>query len=186
MTAEDEQNFLKASECHICEKKFNRKADIIVRDHCHFTGKFRGAAHQDCNLQYRDHQTIPVVFHNLTHYDSHFLIEKIATGFDGGVKIIPINTEKYISFTKLVPGTSGEYKEITKLKFIDSFRFMASSLDYLASLIPSEKKNILRNEFKGMSDEQIHLLERKGVFCYDYVDSWEKLEETALPPKGIL
>lgn len=150
---------------------------MIVRDHCHFTGAYRGAAHQNCNLQYRDYRTVPVVFHNLTHYDSHFLIEKIATGFEGGVKIIPINTEKYISFIKKTPHTSGKYKEMIKLKF------MAQSLDRLASTIPSEKKTLLRNEFKGMSDEQMRLLERKGVFCYDYVDSWQKLEETALPPK---
>lgn len=175
MTAEDEANFLSASVCHICEKKLDRSTEIVVKDHCHFTGKFRGAAHQGCNLQYRDYRTVPVIFHNLTHYDSHFIIEKIATGFHGGVKIIPINAEKYISFTKLVPGTSEKYKEMVKFKFIDSFRFMPSSLNHLASLIPSEGKTLLRNEFKDASDEQIRLLERKGVFCYDYVDSWEKL-----------
>lgn len=70
-----------------------------------------------------------------------------------------------------------------KLKFIDSFRFMASSLDKLSCLIPSEKKTLLRNEFNDASEEQIHLLERKGVFCYDYVDCWQKLDETELPPK---
>lgn len=183
MSTEDEIDFLRASKCHICEKKFIKHADTIVRDHCHFTGKFRGAAHQECNLQYRDYRTIPVVFHNLTHYDSHFIIEKIASGFEGGVKIIPINTEKYISFIKTVPHSSGKYKEMIKLKFIDSFRFMASSLDELSSFLPSEKKSLLRDEFKNMTDGQIKLLERKGVFCYDYVDSWEKLEETALPPK---
>lgn len=62
---------------------------------------------------------------------------------------------------------------------------MPESLDKLASLIPSEKKTLLRNEFKDASDEQIQLLERKGVFCYEYVDSWQKLEETALPPKEL-
>lgn len=183
MSTQDEENFLRASKCHICEKKFIKHADVIVRDHCHFTGQFRAAAHQDCNLQYRDYRTVPVVFHNLTHYDSHFIIEKIATGFDGDVKIIAINTEKYISFIKTIPNESGKFKEMIKLKFIDSFRFMAYSLDKLASFIPSEKKLILRNEFKDMSDDRLRLLERKGVFCYDYVDSWEKLEETTLPPK---
>lgn len=183
MSPEDEENHQRASKCHICEKKFIKHADVIIRDHCHFTGKFRGAAHQACNLQFRDYRTIPVVFHNLTHYDSHFIIEKIATGFNGGIKIIPINSEKYISFTKIVSSTSQNYKEMIKLKFIDSFRFMASSLDSLAASIPSEGKSILRNEFNDLSDDQIRLLERKGVFCYDYVDSWQKLEETMLPPK---
>lgn len=185
MSADDNENFLRASKCHICEKKFNKHADVIVRDHCHFTGKFRGAAHQDCNLQYRDYRTVPVIFHNLSHYDSHFIIQKIAQGFDGSIKIIPINTEKYISFIKTVPNSSGKFKEMIKFKFIDSFRFMPASLDYLASLIPSEKKTLLRKEFKNLSDDQICLLERKGVFCYDYVDSWQKLEETTLPQKEL-
>lgn len=60
MTSNDEINFLRAGECHICEKKFMKHVDIIVRDHCHFTGEYRGAAHQDCNLQFRDYRTIPV------------------------------------------------------------------------------------------------------------------------------
>lgn len=183
MSADDEINFIRAESCHICEDKFVKHADIIVRDHCHFTGRYRGAAHQTCNLEYRDYRTVPVVFHNLTHYDSHFLVEKIATGFDGSVKIIAINSEKYISFIKTVANSSGEHKEMIKFKFIDSFRFMASSLDHLASLIPSEKKSLLYNEFKNIDAGLIPLLERKGVFCYDYVDSWTKLDEAELPPQ---
>lgn len=147
LSHEDEENFLRASKCHICEKKFIKHADIIIRDHCHFTGKFRGAAHQACNLQFRDYRTVQVVFHNLSHYDSHFIIEKVATGFNGGIKIIPINSEKYISFNKIVSSTATKYKEMIKLKFIDSFRFMASSLDALAASIPSEDKTILRSEY---------------------------------------
>lgn len=60
---------------------------------------------------------------------------------------------------------------------------MTDSLDLLSSYIPSHGKALLRTEFKNASEEQIQLLERKGVFCYDYVDSWEKLEDTSLPPK---
>lgn len=184
MTPENEEEFLRAVKCHICEKEFVKNVDIPVKDHCHFTGKFRGAAHQDCNLQYRDYRTVPVVFHNLTHYDAHFIVDKIASNaLPGTVKVIAINSEKYISFIKTMPNRFEKYKEMIKFKFIDSFRFMASSLDVLASLIPFENKKILRDEFENMSDEQIRLLERKGVFCYDYVDSWEKLEERALPPK---
>lgn len=184
MTAEDVEKFNNAEICHICSKKFNKELDIIVRDHSHFTGKFRGAAHQVCNLAYSENRVIPVVFHNLTHYDSHFLIKKLATGFDGDVKIIPINSEKYISIIKTVANSSDDFKTMIKYKFIDSFRFMASSLDKLSSLIPSEKKKVmLQKEFHGLSGGQIKLLERKGVFCYDYVDSWEKLDETSLPHK---
>lgn len=183
MTAEDEINFLRATNCHICEKKLFRHINVVVRDHCHFTGKFRGAAHQSCNLEYRNFRTIPVIFHNLTHYDAHFLIEKIACGFEGSVKVIPLNSEKYISFVKSTTSNTTSYTDVVKFKFIDSFKFMASSLDKLASWIPSEKKGLLRNEFAHITDERIHLLERKGVFCYDYVDSWEKLDERMLPSK---
>lgn len=130
MTAQDLKNFNNSESCHICNKKFNKTTDVIVRDHSHFTGKFRGAAHQVCNLAYSENRVIPVVFHNLSHYDSHFLIKKLATGFDGEVKIIPINSEKYISIIKTVANSSDDFKTMIKFKFIDSFRFMASSLDY--------------------------------------------------------
>lgn len=168
--------------CHICEKPFERD-DVKVADHSHLTGEYRGAAHQSCNLEYVESRTIPVVFHNLSHYDSHFLIRKLATGFEGGISIIPLNAEKYISFTKTVEGTTKKKSESVKLRFIDSIRFMASSLDFLSSLIPSDRKKILKSECKDLNDEQLRLLERKGVFCYDYVDSWEKLNETSLPSK---
>ena len=50
MTKEDEANFQKATKCHICDKQYTEK-DIRVRDHCHITCKYRGSAHQDCNLK---------------------------------------------------------------------------------------------------------------------------------------
>lgn len=183
MSNEDESNFQNAKICHICEKPFQIGEEGMVRDHSHFTGKFRGAAHSNCNLQYNENRTIPVVFHNLTNYDSHFLVKKLVHGFEGDTKIIPINSEKYISFIKTVDKSARKFQHMIKFKFIDSFRFMASSLDFLSSLIPSEKKAILRQEFQDLPEEQLRVLERKGIFCYDYVDSWEKLDETSLPPK---
>ena len=76
MTNEDEKAFKKATHCHICEKKY-RVDDVPVRDHCHVTGKYRGSAHQTCNLKLQisaEKIQIPVVFHNLKGYDSHFII----------------------------------------------------------------------------------------------------------------
>lgn len=191
MSKMDEENFQNAKVCHICERDLDRNVDIVVRDHCHFTSKFRGAAHQACNLQYRKERTVPVVFHNLSNYDSHFLIRKLKGGttqdgavkFDGSLKVISINTEKYISFIKTAACSAKDFRYMVKFKFIDSFRFMASSLDYLASLIPSEKKTLLRKEFHGISEDQMQLLEQKGKLCYDHIDSWEKLEEDKLPPQ---
>ena len=79
MTNDDVDAFEKAEECHICNKQYTEK-DIRVRDHCHITGKYRGSAHQECNLQLRinpDEIKIPVIFHNLRGYDSHFIMQNI-------------------------------------------------------------------------------------------------------------
>ena len=75
-TKEDEVKFKKADSCYICNKKYN-ETDIRVRDHCHITGKYRGSAHQDCNLNFRLTDKIQVIFHNLRSYDSHFIMQNI-------------------------------------------------------------------------------------------------------------
>ena len=70
----ENERFLKATKCWICNKEFE-EGDKKVRDHCHFTGKYRGAAHNSCNLRYRIPNFTPVVFHNLRGYDSHLFIK---------------------------------------------------------------------------------------------------------------
>ena len=113
MTEENEQEFKKATTCHICDKKYTEK-DIQVRDHCHITGKFRGSAHQECNLKLRINPKeikIPVIFHNLRGYDSHFIMQEIGAivkkhayknkkGDEKQMNInaIPNNMEKYMAF----------------------------------------------------------------------------------------
>ena len=85
MTKEDEEAFKKATHCHICEKRYKgaKQGDtenIPVRDHCHVTGKYRGSAHQNCNLKLQisaEKIKIPVIFHNLKGYDSHFIIRQL-------------------------------------------------------------------------------------------------------------
>lgn len=182
MTVEAENDFKNADHCHICAEKYTFKADETrVRDHSHLTGKYRGSAHVNCNLHYQETRHIPVVFHNLSKYDAHFLVKRLATLQGGSISILPLNDELYISFTKVFPAQHSNFKKCIKFRFIDSFRFMASSLNSLSALLPSEKKKILHNEYKHYELNQILMLERKGVFCYDYVDSWEKLEDTVLP-----
>jgi len=113
MTQDDEDEFQKAKECHICNKKYTSK-DIPVRDHCHITGKYRGSAHQACNLKLRvnpEEIKIPVIFHNLRGYDSHFIMQEIGAivknhaykNKKGEVKqmninAIPNNMETYMAF----------------------------------------------------------------------------------------
>lgn len=78
MSDKQEREFFTATECHICKKIFNPlKLHKKVRDHCHLTGEYRGAAHSYCNLTYKDSRTIPVLFHNLSGYDAHFIIKDL-------------------------------------------------------------------------------------------------------------
>ena len=70
----EKERFDKQTKCWMCNEKFDE--DVKVRDHCHFTGRYRGAAHNLCNLKYRKPNFTPVVFHNLSGYDSHLFIKK--------------------------------------------------------------------------------------------------------------
>ena len=76
MNKDDKEKFQKADKCHICGKEY-KETDVRVRDHCHTTGQYRGSAHQDCNLNFRITDKIPVIFHNLRGYDSHFIMQEI-------------------------------------------------------------------------------------------------------------
>ena len=106
-TEEDKKRFNKSKECWICEEPLK---DNKVRDHCHYTGRYRGAAHNSCNLKYRKPKFIPVFFHNLSGYDSHLFIKKLGSPNEN-MDCIPNNEEKYISFSKNIK--VGEYKDKT-------------------------------------------------------------------------
>ncbi|XP_026830160.1 uncharacterized protein LOC113563142 [Ooceraea biroi] len=101
LTRDERENFNSAIHYHICEKPF-APDDTRIRDHCHLTGRYRGPAYMNCNLNYKDSYTIPIVFHNLSGYDAHFIIKELANNFKGNVDVLPITKENYISFTKHV------------------------------------------------------------------------------------
>ena len=106
----------------------NRKK---VKDHCHYTGKYRGAAHSKCNLNYKVPKDIPIIIHNAS-YDTHFIINQLAEEFKDELNCIGENMEKYISFSAPIKKKCDDSKTITyKLRFIDSFRFMSTSLSEL-------------------------------------------------------
>ena len=183
MTKDDEEEFQKANKCHICEKEYN-KTDVRVRDHCHITGQYRGSAHQDCNLNFRITDKIPVIFHNLRGYDSHFIMQEIGeivkkhtyTNKKGekcqmNINAIPNNMEKYMAFML------GNH-----LTFIDSFQFMSSSLEKLVSNLPKESLKYTSQIFKN---EKLDLMSQKGVYPYDFMDSFAKFDEK-LPSKEEL
>ncbi|KYN27849.1 hypothetical protein ALC57_02745 [Trachymyrmex cornetzi] len=180
------EQFRNATHCHICERPFE-EGDLRVHDHCHLTGRYRGPAHSRCNLQYNDTYVIPIFFHNLTGYDAHFIIKDIANSFVGRVNLLPITKEKYISFTKHVKDTANSKwgMDCLKLRFVDSFKFLNTSLEKLVSYLDKNKSKIIRSEFSNLHAEDFDLLTRKGVFPYEYIDSVDKLNETSLPPREL-
>ena len=108
------------------------KRDHKVWGHCHYTGNYRGAAHSICNLRYKTPKEISVVFHNGFTFDYHFIIKELAENFEGQFECLGENTEKYITFSVPIKKELDNGKTITyKLKFIDSFRFMSTSLPKL-------------------------------------------------------
>ena len=185
MTREDRMTYKKATHCHICEEEIDKDKDKKVRDHCHLTGKFRGAAHNKCNLKFKIPKFYPVIFHNLSGYDSHLFIKNLGKS-EGKIDCIPCNEEKYISFTKEIivdKFINEEKKEVEvkrKIRFIDSFKFMATSLDSLVKNLPKESFKNLTEFYEG---KQLDLIKRKGVFPYDWFDNFGKLSSTSLPPK---
>ena len=112
LTKKEEKKHNKQEVCHICKKRFstkdNNKKYHKVRDHFHYTGKYRGAAHDICNLRYKIPKEIPVVFHNGSTYDYPFIIKVLAEEFKGEFECLGENIEKYVTFS--VPIN----KEITK------------------------------------------------------------------------
>ena len=155
--------------CYKCKKSLLQKNyRDAVKDHCHLTGKYRGAAHSECNLKLKitpkTHQ-IPVVFHNLRGYDAHHLMQAMAN-LNKEVKCVANNMEKYITIS------------VDGLRFIDSLNFLQGSLDSLVEATPKEALKITKS-ISNCSD----LLYKKGIYPYEYVDSWEKFSETHLPPK---
>ena len=184
-TEEDRKQFNKASDCWICGEYLGNDR---VRDHCHYTGRYRGPAHNSCNLKYRKPKSISVFFHNLSGYDSHLFIKKIGCTINEkeNIKCIPNNEEKYISFTKTIitgqyTNKKGEVKDKSfDIVFKDSLKFMSSSLGALVNNLP---KDAFKNLIKYFTPKQAEILKQKGFYPYEYMDSEEKFNDTKLPPR---
>jgi predicted nucleic acid-binding Zn ribbon protein len=182
-TAKNLEDFKNATHCFICGEKFE-KDDVRCYDNCHFTGKYRGCAHQKCNLDYSMRRyKIPVFFHNLKNYDAHLVIEKANDLSENSrIDVIAQNTEKFVTFG------------FKRLSFKDSFSFLTASLDKLVGLTKYENYDPKKaKEELTMSDEwdkrfkfskrnpyvddldDLDLLTDKGVYPYDYFEQ--------LPPK---
>ena len=169
MTMHDKLIYDNSTLCHICNEELREDK---VRDYCHLSGKFRGAAHEVCNIKYKVPKFFSVVFHNLSGYDSHLFIKTFGNS-EGDISCIPNNEENYISFAKqviLYKFVNKEGKDIKvkrELRFVDSLRFMASSLDKLSSNLKIDQFVNLKKYYSGI---QLSLLLRNSVYPYDYVD----------------
>ena len=170
----------RAAVCYVCKEGFvnNSETRRKVRDHCHFTGRYRGALHSECNLKLKQRPfVIPVFAHNMSGYDSHMFVKLLAET-ENGVECIPQNEGKCMSFSKHVLNNKNVY---VKLEFKDTFRFLGKSLSYLAlgpsltlgtrvSVLPrsnkrySEANNITRTSiwtvFLGLMRHHHHLRKR--------------------------
>ena len=190
----EERSYEEATVCHICEGSFGGgEEERKVRDHCHLTGLYRGAAHNECNLEFKLPKFYPVIFHNLEKYDAHLFIKELAevqdplkkvgvTETNGGMGCIARTEENYVSFRKEIVvdvfSKDGKWREVKReIRFIDSLKFMNSSLEKLAGNLTSFPD--LEHYFEG---PQLELVKRKGVYPYDYVNCISRLGETSLPP----
>ena len=168
LTVEQKRKFESAVKCHICEE--NIQNDEKVYDHDHLTGEFRGAAHSSCNLNFKHRNKIPVLFHNFKNYDSHIIIQGFHR-YNGKIDVIPTNSEKYISII------------CENFLFLDSMMFLNASLETLVENLKDKKE--FSQVFKYLVDayggKKAKLFSRKGVYCYDYVDSFKRFSECELP-----
>ena len=165
--------------CYACGDKLGRDK---VRDHCHYTGKYRGSFNSECNLKLKRTRTIPVLLHNLSGYDSHMFVKRLADA-EGEVDCILETKRNTLLSNKsvLVDTIDRDGKKVKvyiRLKFLDSFRFMNTSSGKLV-------KTIDRFEHTGkyLSVEQQELLRRKEVYPHNYMTGVSKFAETELPPK---
>ena len=144
MSEEKKHLFQQSNSCWICKKLIDNDREK-VRDHCHVTGKFRGAAHWNCNINFQLTKKVPVIFHNLRGCDSHLIFNKLDK-FDVKISVIPNGLEKYM--------TCFLFKNLV---FIDSMQFMNSSLDKLVKNLSNDDFKYLVEEF---SSENLELLKQ--------------------------
>ena len=121
MTKKDEEDFENCTKYWICDSDYV-DGDVKVRDHCHITGKYRRSAHRDSNINDKSNRNISVVFHNLKNYDSHRILKELGK-LNLKINVTPNGLEKYTSFSIS-----------NKFWFIDSLRFLSSSLDSLVEI----------------------------------------------------
>lgn len=172
MTDEDMAKHKSCFKCNLC--KCDVDIHSRVRDHDHLTGKFRQTLCNKCNLSLVRPKYVPVFLHNLSNYDAHFIVTELDYN-SNRINVIPNSEEKFISFSKYI---SNKFS----IRFVDTFRFMATRLSTLATNLVTPDLKKFRETEKHFSNNDMPLVTRKGVYPYDFTDDWSKLEHTSLPP----
>ena len=180
LTKKEEKHDNKQKVCYICKKEFNTddKKHYKVKDHCDYMGKYRGVAHNFCNLRYTIPKEISIVFHNGYTYDYHFIIKELVKEFDGNFECLGKNTEKYITFSvplKKEIKNKNTIIEITyKIKFTDSFRFMSTSLSKLVDNLSEGLHNNRCVDCKSCLDYMTTKDEKLILRCFTCKKNYEK------------
>ena len=163
-----------AKYCCLCKKKFSlydRTYNKIVVHHNHLTGAIIGAACNNCILKCKQSKFTCVMFHNLRTFDAHILCESLGKFKDFRLRCIPQTSERYVSFS------------LDSLRFLDSFQFLPSALETSVNNLKQEGIDAFPHLLSEFEDrEHAELLIRKGVYPYDYMDSFHRFDETDLPP----
>ena len=166
MTTEDKKNYQDSQDCWICNEKLD---ETKVRDHCHITGKYRGTAHDQCNLKLTIPKKSPIIFHNLEGHDGHIIFKELNNFDNIDIQAIPKTSEKYMSIIVN-----------RNIIFLDSLQFYKGLLDSFAS-------NLEDSDFKHLLSEslpnKLEILKRRHAYPYEWIDSYEKFNYTELPPK---
>lgn len=174
LTNEETVQFECATTCHICEGKLKKKDnDHLVRDHCHLTGKFLGAAHNSCNLNRPERKLVHIYCHNFSGYDSHLILKQI----------------KFDKDLKSIEGLAHNTEKLRTLKmydfiFLDSLSFLQGSLaELVQDLAKSKAEFKVLNQMPFAQDKtKRELLLRKGVFPYEFATSIEALRDAKSMP----
>lgn len=170
--------FQNTKSCFVCKEDFV-EGQRLVLDHDHRgSPEVRNVLHSLCNLKLRETNDFAVVFHNFMKYDSHFLIEEIVK-FPGKTDVIACNKTNYMSVIKTVEFE----KEFFRIKFLDSLKFMPASLDSLVEDLKTGGREGFSDIEQMFDESDFNLITRKGLIPYEYIDSFQKLEERELPSK---
>ena len=200
---EEKESYKNQQLCHICEKELctdnnndGCKKLFFIIDYCHYTGKYRGA-HSKCNFEYAIVKEIPVLFHNGSVYDYHFIIKYLVREFEGYFECLSENTEKYISFTVPFKKVINDKEIKYKIRISDSCRFVQDSLPNLVDNLSERNINKIDNDVLikrfyntcqlcNNNINKFNLLLRKGIYPCEYMNSWKRFNETELSSKDKL